>query len=172
MISIDIRWSGIVLWSERIMFTSILILYSFENRNKIMTPEESLLQIVNQTKTKQVTYSGKTFEGGYHDVELRNGNIVKRQRNCKGRLSFIVKYISLENKTILDIGTFNGMMLHHALEYNIKKGIGIDNTSMNINTCALHTQIIQNHLINYHSIPLIWIINHTNGYMIFYWAKR
>lgn len=88
-----------------------------------------IMNLLNYTKKSSVSYSGGSFNSGYHSFEI-DGCKFEGQRNPKMRLEGIP--FSFENKSVLDIGCNQGGMLYE-LSNKIKYGVGIDYDSRMIN---------------------------------------
>lgn len=90
---------------------------------------KKVVNLLQYTKTGSVSYSATKFDSGYHSFSI-DGHSFDGQRNPLERFNNLP--ISLEGKTILDIGCNQGGMLY-AFSDIIKNGVGIDYDSRMIN---------------------------------------
>jgi SAM-dependent methyltransferase len=90
---------------------------------------KKILNLLNYTKTSSVSYSAGVYDSGYHSFEI-DGIEFKGQRIPKQRFSNLP--ISLEGKSVLDLGCNQGGMLHNFAN-EIMHGVGVDYDSRMIN---------------------------------------
>lgn len=94
--------------------------------------EQALTRIrnlLNYTKLSATSYSADLYDAGYHSINI-NGVSIKGQREPGSRLESVP--FDFTNKTVLDIGSNQGGMLH-ILSDKIRFGIGIDYDTRMVN---------------------------------------
>jgi len=87
------------------------------------------MNLLNYTKKSGVSYSAGQFDSGYHSFDL-DGHHFSGQRDPKLRFKDLP--ISLEGKSVLDIGCNQGGMIH-AFSDDLSWGVGVDYDSRMIN---------------------------------------
>lgn len=88
---------------------------------------EGEIKLELEASTGKAFYNGwntQRMPYGYHSYNIEGMNIIG-QRNPRVRLNAISKFLSFEDKNVLDLGCNVGAMLHH-LSPILKAGIGID----------------------------------------------
>lgn len=91
--------------------------------------ELKIINLLNYTKKSRSTYSGELYNSGYHTLKWGDKMLVG-QRNPFERFKNIP--YDFKGKTVLDIGSNQGGMLH-ACANEIANGVGIDYDSRMIN---------------------------------------
>ena len=97
--------------------------------NTFNSEELKVINLLNYTKKSGATYSGELYNSGYHTLQLGDKTLVG-QRNPSERFKNIP--YDFTGKTVLDIGSNQGGMLHACAD-KIKQGIGIDYDSKMVN---------------------------------------
>lgn len=89
-----------------------------------MNSQEKIKKLLNQTVGK-IHYNGwnNRTEYGYHSYKIGEVDI-RGQRNPAKRIDAYKKYISFDNKIVVDFGCNVGAMLHHMPEVDC--GLGFD----------------------------------------------
>jgi SAM-dependent methyltransferase len=87
-----------------------------------MSELNKIKNLLQYTKTSGKSYSGNSYEGGYHTVVIE-GETISGQRNPAERLKNLP--YDFTDKVVLDIGSNQGGMLF-SIEKEIKEGVGID----------------------------------------------
>lgn len=105
---------------------------------------ESVLKILDDTKSNKKWFDDKELFAGYHTVSIQ-GKTIKGQRDPERRLAK-VDY-DFAGKRVLDVGCSNGGLLH-ALSEHITFGVGVDFNSKCINAANALKAI--NHRDNIH----------------------
>ncbi|WP_435277331.1 cupin-like domain-containing protein (plasmid) [Psychrobium sp. nBUS_13] len=108
------------------------------------TNVQSMLKVLDYTKTNKKWYDDKELYAGYHTVSIQ-GEEFKGQREPKKRLAK-VDY-DFTGKKVLDVGCSNGGLLH-ALADKIELGVGVDFNSKCVNAANALKAI--NHIDNIH----------------------
>jgi len=87
-------------------------------------PEQllKLINLLNYTRGRSVSYSASSFETGYHTLKIGEFEL-KGQRNPDQRFANVP--FDFNGKSVLDIGCNQGGMLH-AIADKISHGVGID----------------------------------------------
>ena len=98
-----------------------------------------LLNILNYTKTKEISYSAKTYPAGYHTITLLDKTILG-QRNPFQRFSKIP--LDFFDKRVLDIGTNQGGMLF-SIHEQISFGVGLDYDPRMINSANRISSLVK-----------------------------
>jgi ribosomal protein L11 methylase PrmA len=94
-------------------------------KNKIKNNKENQIKSELIKTTNTINYNGwnNRTNYGYHSYNIGEVNILG-QRNPKIRLDNFKKFVTFNDKNVLDFGCNVGAMLHHLPE--IKEGIGFD----------------------------------------------
>ena len=108
------------------------------------TSIQSMLNVLDYTKTNKKWYDDKELFAGYHTVSIL-GEEFKGQREPKKRIAKID--YDFTNKRVLDVGCSNGGLLH-ALADKLKLGVGVDFNSKCVNAANALKAI--NHIDNIH----------------------
>ena len=105
---------------------------------------ESVLKVLDCTKSNKKWYDEKELFAGYHTVSIQ-GETIKGQRDPQMRLAKVD--IDFTGKRVLDVGCSNGGLLH-ALTEKITFGVGVDLNAKCIN--AANALKAANQLNNIH----------------------
>jgi aminoglycoside phosphotransferase len=111
---------------------------------------QSMLKVLDYTKTNKQWFDGKKFMAGYHTVSIL-GERVKGQRDPDVRLAK-VDY-DFTGKRVLDVGCSNGGLLH-ALSEKVAFGVGIDFNAKCINAANALKAINRRDNIHFYTFDL------------------
>ena len=104
-----------------------------KNNINLKKSEKKIKKKLSKTNHREPFYNGwkviGKLEAGYHSFDIYNLNIIGH-RNNKLRVEEFRKWLSFENKNILDFGCSVGGTLFHIDELN--RGIGIDFDKLSI----------------------------------------
>jgi ribosomal protein L11 methylase PrmA len=96
-----------------------------KSKNKMKKCREIQIKSELVKTTNKISYNGwnNRTSYGYHSYNIDEVNILG-QRNPKIRLDTFKRFITFDNKNVLDFGCNVGAMLHHLPE--IREGVGFD----------------------------------------------
>ncbi|MEX2964049.1 cupin-like domain-containing protein [Microbulbifer sp. TYP-18] len=114
------------------------------------TDVESVLQVLDYTKSNKKWFDEKELFAGYHTVSIQ-GQTVKGQRDPKKRLAK-VDY-DFNGKRVLDVGCSNGGLLH-ALAEQVAFAVGVDFNAKCINAANALKAINQRDNTHFYTFDL------------------
>ena len=109
-----------------------------------MKSTDSILKVLDYTKSNKKWFDDKELIAGYHSVRI-DGDVYKGQRDPEKRLAKVG--YEFKGKRVLDVGCSNGGLLH-ALSDQLSFGVGVDFNSKCIN--AANALKAVNHIDNIH----------------------
>lgn len=117
---------------------------------KLATNVQSMLKVLDYTKTNKKWFDDKELVAGYHTVSIL-GEKVKGQRDPEMRLAK-VDY-DFTGKRVLDVGCSNGGLLH-ALSDKVVFGVGVDFNAKCINAANALKAINRRDNIHFYTFDL------------------
>jgi SAM-dependent methyltransferase len=114
------------------------------------TNTQSVLKVLDYTKTNKKWFDDKDLTAGYHTVYIK-GERIKGQRDPEIRLAK-VDY-DFTGKRVLDVGCSNGGLLH-ALSDKIEYGVGVDFNAKCINAANALRAINRRDNVHFYTFDL------------------
>lgn len=111
---------------------------------------QSMLKVLDYTKTNKKWFDDKDLVAGYHTVSIL-GEKVKGQRDPEMRLAKVD--FDFSGKRVLDVGCSNGGLLH-ALSDKVAFGVGVDFNSKCINAANALKAINRRDNIHFYTFDL------------------
>lgn len=116
-----------------------------------MNEVDKLKILISKNVDSKITYSGKSFKGSYHTIEV-DGQVIPGQRDLNYRISKIGEH--LRGKSVMDLGCNQGGMLLELRDI-ISWGVGVDHNSGLINAANKTAEMLNVNNLSFYTYDLV-----------------